>query len=404
MRVPTRRGLVLDSVLGAILAVVSWRAASFAWTRPDFGRSDFDHRGPPTWMFHSVTVSPWVLPAVILLGLGIAARRVWPRVAFVAVVVAVGVYLGAGANFDLIFLGPALCVFTLASMPTTMPRRHWIPLLALLAPMIVAAHWREPYLGLVDPAFYAGILTMIAVVTVPTLFALLYRSRRDNERREHDLLRRRSAYEERLRIAREVHDVVGHSLSVITMQAGVALHVLEKEQGSGPARPDSVTESLEAIKKTSREAMAELRTTLGVFRDDPDLPRAPVPGLGRLDALVDALRNAGREITVVREVSPDDRPVPAAVDQAAFRIIQESLTNVTRHAESARATVTVAQSSDRLTVEVADDGPAHQLPDEGNGIRGMRERAQAVGGSVTVSTRAPRGLLVRADLPTGGVG
>jgi signal transduction histidine kinase len=141
-----------------------------------------------------------------------------------------------------------------------------------------------------------------------------------------------------------------------------------------------------------------------VFRDDPDLPRAPVPGLGRLDALVEALRNAGREITVVREVSAHDQLVPAAVDQAAFRIIQESLTNVTRHADSARATVTVAQSFDRLTVEVADDGPAHQIPDDGNGIRGMRERAQAVGGSVTVSTRTPRGLLVRADLPTGGVG
>jgi signal transduction histidine kinase len=403
MRVPTRRGLVVDSVIGALLAVVAWRAASYDWAPPDFGRPDFGHRGPPSWMFHTVAASPWVVPAVILLGLGIAARRVWPRVAFVTVVVGVGVYLATGASFDPIFLGPALCVFTLASMPTTMPRRRWVPLLALLAPMILAAHWREPYLGLVDPAFYAGILTMIAVVTVPTLFALLYRSRRENERREYDLLRRRSAYEERLRIAREVHDVVGHSLSVITMQAGVALHVLEKEQGA-PARPDSVTESLEAIKKTSREAMAELRTTLGVFRDDPDLPRAPVPGLGRLDALVEALRNAGREITVVRKVSAEDQPVPAAVDQAAFRIIQESLTNVTRHADSARATVTVARSNDRLTVEVADDGPAHTVPAEGNGIRGMRERAQAVGGSVTVSTRTPRGLLVRADLPTGGVG
>jgi signal transduction histidine kinase len=403
MRVPTRHGLILDSVIGVVLALVSWRAASYAWSRPDFGRAEFDHRGPPSWMFHTVSASPWVVPAVILLGLGVAARRMWPRMAFVAAVVGVGVYLATGASFDPIFLGPALCVFTLASMPPTMSRRGWLPLLVLLAPMILAAHWREPYLGLLDPSFYAGILTMIAVVTVPTLFALLYRSRRDNERREHDLLRRRSAYEERLRIAREVHDVVGHSLSVITMQAGVALHVLEKERG-GPVRPDSVTDSLEAIKKTSREAMAELRTTLGVFRDDPDLPRAPVPGLGRLDALVEALRNAGRDITVVREVTADDEPVPAAVDQAAFRIIQESLTNVTRHAESARATVTVARSSDRLTVEVADDGPAHQIPADGNGIRGMRERAEAVGGSVTVSTRAPRGLRIRADLPTGGTG
>ena len=134
--------------------------------------------------------------------------------------------------------------------------------------------------------------------------------------------RRRYAYEERMRIARDVHDVVGHSLSVITMQAGVALHVLDR-------RPDQVAESLEAIRTTSREALAELRMTLEVFRDpEAGEPRAPVPGLARLDELVGALRQAGRTVKVERVPAADQEPLPAAVDQAAFRIIQEGLTNV----------------------------------------------------------------------------
>ena len=165
-----------------------------------------------------------------------------------------------------------------------------------------------------------------------------------------------------MRIARDVHDVVGHSLSVITMQAGVALHVLDR-------RPDQVAASLEAIRTTSREALAELRTTLEVFRDpESGEPRAPVPGLARLDDLVGALRQAGRSVEVVRE--GDGPPLPAAVDQAAFRIIQEALTNVVRHAEQATAVVRVARTPGRLVVEVSDDGPASAVPAAGNGIRG----------------------------------
>ena len=118
-----------------------------------------------------------------------------------------------------------------------------------------------------------------------------------------------------------MHDVVGHSLAVITMQAGVALHLLDKERTAHP-RPDQVASSLEAIKKTSREALAELRTTLGGFRADAEEPRSPLPGLDRLDDLVDGLRY-GRDVTLIREQSDDDlQEVPAAVDQAAFRIIQ----------------------------------------------------------------------------------
>jgi signal transduction histidine kinase len=326
-------------------------------------------------------------------------------------VVGVGTYLATGATFGPIFLAPALGVYAMASgtrlfadqapgnslgqaMP---PLRTWAPLLMLLVPMIMAGRWREPYVGLLDPAFYGTLLSALAIAVVPAMIALLIRARRESEREVREQERRRYAYEERLRIARDVHDVVGHSLAVITMQAGVALHLLDKERAV-QARPDRVADSLEAIKQTSREALAELRTTLEVFRSDSDEPHSPLPGLARLDALVEGLRSAGREVTVVREGS-DDQGVSAAVDQAAFRIIQESLTNVVRHAGAAHTAIRVSRQAGMLIIEVSDDGPASSVPPDGNGIRGMRERARAVGGTLEVSVREPSGLLVRADMP-----
>jgi signal transduction histidine kinase len=417
MRVQARRALLIDSAIGLVLAVTSWMASFYVWGRPEFDRApDFNPtqwgHGPPGRMVTTVDPSLWVLPAVAVLALGLAARRVWPRAAFVATVVGVGTYLATGATFGPIFLGPALGVYAMASgtrlfadqmagsaLSPPMPRlRTWAPLLILLVPMVMAGHWREPYLGLLDPAFYGALVSAFAIAVVPAMIALLVRARREGEREVRDQERRRYAYEERLRIARDVHDVVGHSLAVITMQAGVALHLLDKERSAQP-RPDRVAESLEAIKDTSREALAELRTTLEVFRSDSDEPRSPLPGLARLDALLDGVRAAGREVTLIREESDDLQAVPAAVDQAAFRIIQESLTNVVRHAGTGHAIVRVSRDAGMLTVEVSDDGPATSVPLDGNGIRGMRERARAVGGTLTVSVREPSGVLVRANLP-----
>ena len=310
------------------------------------------------------------------------------------ITVGVGGYLAAGTVFGPVFLAPALGIYAMA---TALPIRRWLPLTALLLPMIIAGFWREPYLGLLDPRLYAALVLGTAVAVVPALIALLRRSRRESERAAREQDRRRYAYEERMRIARDVHDVVGHSLSVITMQAGVALHVLDR-------RPDQVAESLEAIRRTSREALAELRMTLGMFRDqEPGESRAPLPGLARLDDLVAALRKAGRTVELVRDDRNDHDPVPAAVDQAAFRIIQEALTNVVRHAgDAAVATVRVWREADGLLVEVSDDGSATASPQPGNGIRGMEERARSVGGRVEVSLRPGGGLIVRAVLPIGG--
>jgi signal transduction histidine kinase len=410
MRVEARRALLIDSFIGFALAIASWMASFYVWGGSEFGRPEWRH-GPPRQMVASVDPSPWVLPAVTLVALGVATRRIWTRAAFIATVVGVGAYLATGSMFAPIFLAPALAVYSMAGGasifadragapgPAFPPLRSWVPLLVLLVPMIMAGYWQEPYSGLLDPAFYGGLLSVIAIAVVPAMIALLVRSRRESEREVREQERRRYAYEERLRIARDVHDVVGHSLAVITMQAGVALHLLDKERPAHP-RPDQVASSLEAIKKTSREALAELRTTLEVFRADAEEPRSPLPGLDRLDDLVDGLRSAGRDVTLIREQSDDDlKEVPAAVNQAAFRIIQESLTNVVRHAPAARATVHLTRRAGTLTIEVDDDGPAVRVPPDGNGIRGMRERARAVGGAVQVTVREPSGLAIRADLP-----
>ena len=388
----TTRVLLVDSAIAVVLGWISWLGSFFGWN-PDRRPGQF---GPPRggpWAYDPPQVLGWVVVPILVLVVGLAVRRLWPRAAFVAVVAGVGGYLAAGATFGLIFLAPALGVYAMAM---ALPLRRWLPLTALLVPMIVAGHWREAYFGLLDPTLYAGLVIGVALAVVPAMFALLRHSRRESERVAREQDRRRYAYEERMRIARDVHDVVGHSLSVITMQAGVALHVLDR-------RPDQVAESLEAIRTTSRQALAELRMTLEMFRDpEADGPRAPVPGLARLEELVGALRKAGRTVHLERVPPQDSAPLPAAVDQAAFRIIQEGLTNIVRHAETATATVRVAREPGRLVVEVADDGPASAVPVAGNGIRGMSERARAVGGTVQITVRPAGGLLVRAVLPLGG--
>jgi signal transduction histidine kinase len=208
---------------------------------------------------------------------------------------------------------------------------------------------------------------------------------------------RRGAAEERQRITREVHDVVSYSLATISMQAAVALHVLEQQ-------PDRAVEALSAIKAASKDALNELREILGLLRQ-ADLQSHPgAPGLGRLDALVDSLTAAGVR-TELRFVGRR-RPLPAAVDLTAFRIVQEALTNVLRHAGPATAVVTIAFEREALVVEVEDDGREHAIESStmgsGSGIVGMRQRAAAVGGEVEASPRQDGGFRVRARLPVLG--
>jgi signal transduction histidine kinase len=221
---------------------------------------------------------------------------------------------------------------------------------------------------------------------------------------ERELDAARRVERERLRIARELHDVLAHTIAVIIVQASVAADVLGS--GHGQARDTAVAaEALGAIRAASREAMAELQATVGVLRagDGQAAPLAPSPGLAQLGDLVAAARAGGLAVEVVTDGDPV--PLPAAVDLTAYRIVQESLTNVGRHARAARATVRLGYRPGALAVEVDDDG-AGAGPAGGSGggfgLTGMAERAEALGGRFEAGRRPGGGFRVGAVLPIGG--
>jgi signal transduction histidine kinase len=210
----------------------------------------------------------------------------------------------------------------------------------------------------------------------------------DAERTREEVALRRAG-EERLRIARELHDSLTHSISVVKVHAGVAVHLAQK-------RGEAVPEALLAIQEASREAMRELRATLEVLRaDEIDA----CTGLARLPELVGRARSAGLPATV--EISGPPRPLPPDVDQAAYRIVQEALTNVTRHAGPASAAVHIRYDVGAITVQVDDDGHAtpDAVPVPGVGLTGMRERVTALGGRLRAAPRPGGGFTVRAELP-----
>jgi signal transduction histidine kinase len=196
--------------------------------------------------------------------------------------------------------------------------------------------------------------------------------------------------EERLRIAREVHDVVAHAMVAINVQAGVAAHLLEQDS-------DQAREALLHIKRASGDALTDLRATLGVLRDvERPPPVGPAAGLDDLDAVADQLRAAGVDVTV--DVDADGVPTP--VHSASYRIVQEALTNVLRHARAQRASVVVRACEDKLTIVVADDGAGSGSGGgAGAGVRGMRERAAALGGTLDAGPAAGGGWRVEAALP-----
>ena len=210
---------------------------------------------------------------------------------------------------------------------------------------------------------------------------------------EEESLRR--AGEERLRIARELHDALGHHLSLISVQAGVALHVNE-------ALPEQARTSLAAIRDASKEALTELRSVLDILRQRGEAaPRFPGSTLARIEDLAAQASAAGLEVSTV--VVGEARPLPYGIEAAAFRIVQEALTNVTRHAGRATATVRVAYGDRDLTVLVEDDGRGAAVGasphGSGKGIVGMRERVGALGGELEAGPRAEGGFRVRAVLP-----
>ena len=261
-----------------------------------------------------------------------------------------------------------------------------------------------------SPAAALFVAAWLVVLVAAAEAARMRQERRTEAAAARQLEARHRADEERLRMARELHDVIGHNISLINVQAGVGLDLMDTQ-------PEQARAALAAVKTVSGQALGELRAMLSVLRDaDEDAPRSPAPGLARLPDLISLTGPAGLAVTT--DVTGSPPALPAAVDLAAYRIAQESLTNVARHAGPTTVTVRVAYGEHDLCLEITDDGcgagthgtlnggvPTASMPGDGaggTGIPGMRERALALGGQLEAGPRPGKGFQVRARLPLDG--
>ncbi|HEY3504278.1 MAG TPA: sensor histidine kinase [Actinocatenispora sp.] len=333
--------------------------------------------------------------SVLLLLVGPVAllgRLRWPAPTLVATATAAVAYYGLGLPYGPAFV--SLAVATLAAVGAGYRVLAWLTVVIGLA-----VYFLINVIVVGDrPPSWASVAGHLAGVTVIVALAELIRYRRREylaRRRNRAELERRQASEERLKIAQELHDVLAHNISLINVQAGVALHLMDQ-------RPEQARTALTTIKQASKEALSEMRSVLSVLRGDGFAPRSPTPGLDRLDELTARLDASG--LPVRTTVVGQRRGLPAGVDLAAYRIVQEALTNVYRHANATAATVRLAYGGDELVVTVADDGAGSGMPTDdpdggGNGIPGMRQRATALGGSLTAGPGADGGFQVVARLP-----
>jgi signal transduction histidine kinase len=327
--------------------------------------------------------------ALLLAGpVALAARNRHPLPVLVTVVAATLLYVGLGYPYGPIFLSLVIALFTAVNAGYRLAA--WVAAGVTYGFLVAGDVW-PPKLHL------AAVAAWLVVVLVVSEAARVRRERMAEALHAREEEARRQAGEERLRIARELHDVLAHNISLINVQAGTALHLMDEQ-------PEQARTALAAIKDASKEALRELRSVLDVLRArDEEPPRSPTPGLAHLDDLVARSEAAGLDVDV--EVEGVPRQLPAEIDRAAFRIAQEALTNVTRHAVDASATVRVAYGDEDLTVQVVDDGrgaPTLPAPGAGSGIAGMRERAAALGGQLDAGPRPGGGFRVRARLPLDG--
>ncbi|WP_086662068.1 histidine kinase [Lentzea kentuckyensis] len=333
---------------------------------------------------HPATTTGYVLLAAS--GLALAARRTAPTAVLIATgLLALG-YQATGANVPVIAF--------LFAVYSTMRAGHRVvtvvgsvlmiatlPLAALLSPRDLTVV--EAFAQTRDVLQVAWLIAAAAAGE-----ALRQAERRaDEAERTKEETARRRANEERLHIARELHDSLTHQISVIKLQAEVAVHLAQK-------RGEQVPDSLMAIRDAGREAARELRATLEALRDDD---KSPPHGIDDVPELVQRARATGLDAQLTIEGQHQD--VPAAVARTAYRIVQESLTNIARHAAAANAKISIDYRPDALLIRVDDDGTATPTGNPGVGLLGMRERVTALGGSLKAAPRSEGGFTVQAELP-----
>ncbi len=333
----------------------------------------------------------WLLlvigPALLVL------RRRMPAVAVYGAAAAALTYLAAGFANGPVFISPVVAFFSAVLQGR---RRHaWAALGGLYAGHLVLSRWLVPPRGVAAADAWVvetGIAAWLLVIGAAAELARTRRERIERARRERAEAEQRRAGEERLRIARELHDVVAHSLSVINVQAGMGLALFEEH-------PEQAHAALDAIRTASKEALGEVRQVLAALRAPDAAPREPALGLSRLPELAEQAQAAGLRVEMT--VGESAAPLPPGVDLAAFRIVQEALTNIIRHSRARTARVRVERRAEAVAVTVEDDGPAagRNTGSGGNGLVGMRERAAGLGGTVTAGPRGDGGWRVAARLP-----
>lgn len=349
--------------------------------------------GSTSMTFRDQGLDPIAYPCCALAGLAFSVRRRMPVVTMALVAAAIITYGAAGQPGGPVEGLVFAAAFNLASYRGM---RTWLPWTVATTVGLVAAR-----LAAEDFSLHLVPVGLLLLIT-PKLADDVVRTRRLRvetlearvDLAEQETMRRLA--EERLRIAREVHDVVGHGLATITLRAGVADRVADRD-------PSEVSQALRAIRQVSRESLAELGALLGVLRaegEEAAAERAPAPDLLALPRLVDGLRDAGLPVELDMD-QVGDVSVPEVVGAAGYRIVQEALTNVARHAgPNARAHVRLARHDGVVEVEVRDDGrgaPAMVRP--GGGLTGMRERAAVLGGRFEAGAAPGGGFRVWASLP-----
>jgi signal transduction histidine kinase len=393
---------IADAALAIALTGLVWLQVSlplrFFFGRPPGPR--FGPGGPENIFVRHVVPTPLTFLLIALCFLPLVLRRRYPVAVLAGTTVAYAAYELTRNPPALVIVAVLVALYTLGTLADRKTLALWgggfgLVVLLLSVPSVTEA------------VFLTEVVRNFAMMLAAAVLGDATRNRRayveqfeqraiEAERTREEEARRR-VDEERLRIARELHDITAHSLSIVAVQSAAAAHVMDSD-------PAAAKRAIHVIRDTSRSALAELRAMLGVLRGagEPAAPLAPTPGLARLGELVPPMTDAG--LTVDVHVAPEVAELPPFVDASAYRIVQEALTNVLRHAGPAHVTVSVTAEAERLVIDVADDGsPSGATPEqEGHGISGMRERASALGGTFEAGPLPGRGWRVHAELPLQG--
>jgi signal transduction histidine kinase len=324
---------------------------------------------------------PWLAAALGTAAvLGLFASLRWPLVGAATTFAAATLFVALDLRDGPIYFTLAAAAFLVAAR---VPVRQWLRVVPAGTLAVSGALVVRAVADYDNQRSLWQLLAVLGVVAAGAAIGTLTRSRAlaITERA------RAVATQEQLRTARDLHDGVGHGLAVIAMHAGVGLHVLDRD-------PEAARTALEAIRDSARESLDALRAELAQMAGDP-APRRPRRGVADLDELLDRVRSAGTSV----ELTGTPGVLPEEVDAAVFGVVQEALTNVLRHAAAASATVRIDRTPDRVAVTVTDDGRGGDGHDEGMGLRGMRERVQALGGTFSAGPRPSRGFAVHAELP-----